>query len=341
MKNMAKTLLISFLAALSVPAASLAFAGTEAIESAQASPEPSPGPAAEVPAPKAAPEKLIQLLDGDKCVSVPLEEYIVGVVAAEMPASFEAEALKAQAVAARSYTLYRISSGVHGGCICSDPSCCEAWLSEEALREKWGGAFDTLYARIKDAVADTESLCLSFGGEAILAAFHSSSDAFTEDSENVFRAVVPYLRSVPSPEDEGEVPDFASSVHFTPEELSAALSLWDASASIPASDTAIITDVVRSDSGRIIRAKLCGRDVSGAELRNIFSLRSAKMSWETGADGGMDFFCTGYGHGVGMSQYGAKVMARQGADYAEILAHYYPGTELVPISALKYSRFSF
>ncbi len=341
---MARTLLISFLAALSVPAASLGFAGKGAFsaggEFSAATPEPpvSAEPFAEAPS---VPERLIQLLDGDKCVSIPLEEYIVGVVAAEMPASFEAEALKAQAVAARSYTLYRISSGVHGGCICSDPSCCEAWLSEEALREKWGGAFDTLYTRVKDAVADTESLCLSFGGEAILAAFHSSSDAFTEDSENVFRAVMPYLRSVSSPETEAEVPNFASSVHFTREEVSDTISRWDASASIPASGGALITDAVRSESGRIIRAKLCGRDVSGAELRKIFSLRSAKMSWETGDDGGMDFFCTGYGHGVGMSQYGAKVMARQGADCAEILAHYYPGTELVPISALKYSRFSF
>ena len=259
-----------------------------------------------------------------------LEEYLTGVVAAEMPASFEPEALKAQAVAARTYAMYRIASNAHDGAICSDYGCCQAWLSEEQLREKWNAAYDDYSAKIRAAVRDTEGQCLAYKGEAILAAFHSSSGGKTESSENVFGHALPYLVSVESREDPAAVPNYISTVELTESELYSAIAAWNADAAVRVSEGALLSEAVFSTSGRLVSVKLCGEDVSGSELRSIFALRSTDISWQR-SENGISFTVTGYGHGVGMSQYGANSMAKQGSGWEEIVLHYYPGTDIVPV----------
>jgi len=272
------------------------------------------------------------LADGEKR-EVKLEEYLLGVVAAEMPASFEPEALKAQAVAARTYAMHRIGSGAHDGAVCSDYSCCQAWLSEEQLREKWAAAYDDYSGKIRAAVSETEGQCLAYNGAAILAAFHSSSGGRTESSENVFGQALPYLVSVESREDPSAVPDYVSTVELTEDELYSALAAWNSDAAVRVSEGALLSEAVFSTGGRLMSVRLCGEEISGSQLRNIFSLRSTDISWQR-SENGISFTVTGYGHGVGMSQYGANNMAKQGAGWEEIVAHYYRGTEIVPVSEI-------
>ena len=168
---------------------------------------------------------------------------------------------------------------------------------------------------------------------AILAAFHSSSGGRTESSENVFGKALPYLVSVESRDDAEAVPNYISSVSYTEDELYAALAAWNEEAAVRVSEGALLSDAVFSTAGRLLSVKLCGEEVSGSELRRIFSLRSADVSWQRNEDG-ISFSVTGYGHGVGMSQYGANNMAAHGADCWEILSHYYPGTSITPVTAL-------
>lgn len=276
--------------------------------------------------------RITLLIDG-QALDISLEDYLFGVVAAEMPASFEPEALKAQAVAARTYAMYRIGSNAHDGAVCTDHNCCQAWLSSEELAERWEGAYERYSALIRAAVRETDGLCLSYNGAAILAAFHSSSNGRTESSENVFGAALPYLISVESCEDAVAVPDYISTADFTEEELYSALSAWNREAAVKASEGALLSDAVFSTSGRLQEVKLCGEEISGSQLRKIFSLRSADVSWQRHEDG-ISFVVTGYGHGVGMSQYGANNMAAHGIGFKEILSHFFPGTSLVPLTAL-------
>ena len=160
------------------------------------------------------------LLDG-AVVETTLAEYLPGSVAGEMPASFETEALRAQAVAARTYILYRIAhphTSHPEAAVCGDPSCCKAFVTEEALRESWGEAFEDNRRRMEDAVSATDGKYLTYGGEPIQAVFHSSSSARTEASGNLWQAL-PYLVSVDSPESAGDVPNFISTVEVSAEEF--------------------------------------------------------------------------------------------------------------------------
>lgn len=275
----------------------------------------------------------ISLLVDGETKKMSMESYLCGVLSAEMPASFEPEALKAQAAAARTYAIYRVNSGVHAGCVCSDPNCCQAWLSDDAIREKWGTAYSAYAAKIVNAVNETDGVCITYDGEAILAAFHSSSGGYTEDSGNVFTKALPYLISVESPEKAEEVPNYITTLTLTKDDVYKAVEAFLPEAAVQVSDGAILTEAVYSETGRLLRVKLGGETVSGTELRKIFSLRSAMVSWQN-TDDGISFTVTGYGHGVGMSQYGANALAKQGAGWEEIISHYYPGTSTVPISAL-------
>ncbi len=270
----------------------------------------------------------LKLQDGERLLELPTEDYLCGVLAAEMPASFPEEALKAQAVAARSYLLCRAASGRHGeAAICADPRCCQAWLSEEALRERWGGDYDANAAKIRAAVEATAGEVLCYEGSPILAAFHASSASRTEDSAALWGAK-PYLVSVPSPETEAEVPGYRSELRCWPTDFRDTLLSAHPEADFSGPVGGWIGALRRDASGRVAEAELGGVSFGGAELRQLFSLRSTAFTL-TLEDGIFVFSVTGSGHGVGMSQYGAKVMAERGSDYTEILAHYYPGTELV------------
>lgn len=272
----------------------------------------------------------VRLLSDGQVVTLSLRDYIIGVVAAEMPASFEAEALKAQAVASRSCTLYNIThSSTHDEAdICSQSSCCQAYATQERMHEKWGDRYEQYYDIIAAAVDATDGICLFYDGELIYAPYHSSSYAATESSGQIW-SDKPYLVSVASPESPDDIPNFTATRTVSNEEFIRCLS-----ASYPVStfdSGLVISDISLAQSGRVDTVTVNDITLSGSKLRSLFSLRSTNMEIEQ--DGHSITFTTyGWGHGVGMSQYGADAMAAQGAGYEEILKWYYTGVELaVPV----------
>ena len=270
----------------------------------------------------------VRVLCGDEVIRISAYDYLVGVVAAEVPASFESEALKAQAVAARTY-LQRDLSGTskhENADICSSPDCCQAYMSEDALKEKWGKNYDKYIEIIKDAVSETDGEYLSYDGEPIMAAFHSSSAGKTEDSDAIW-GDYPYLVSVSSPEGEDDVPNYISTLSLRDIDFRDTVLYLKPEADMTGDAGDWVSDTKRDLSGRVESMTIGGVEFSGRELRELFSLRSTAFELEH-EDGEFIFTVTGYGHGVGMSQYGANVMAKGGADYKEILEHYYPGATL-------------
>lgn len=300
-------------------------------------PTPSLPAETETPAPKEIPvplqggdkATLLTVWSGDKLVETTAEDYLPGVLAGEMPADFHEAALQAQAVAARTYILYKQGHGcaTHPEAdVCDDPACCKAWLSEDELRERWGADFAGNMARMCDAVSATDGLYLTYDGEPIQAVFHSSSAGKTESSGNIW-SELPYLVSVDSPESEESVPDYVTEVEVSASTLKEAVLAVHPAADFSGEPEEWLGGVYYNDTGRVAYASLGGAAVSGAEIRKMFALRSACFSLEY-TDGSFHFTVTGYGHGVGMSQYGANAMAADGSDFQEILAHYYPGTTL-------------
>jgi len=274
-----------------------------------------------------APETLL-VKHGDAMLEMPLEEYILGVLAAEMPADFQPEALKAQAVAARSYALYCAAADKHGDAqLCTDYRCCQAWKSEEAMREGWGAAYDKHHRKLLTAVESTAGQYLAYEGEPVFAAFHSSSAGCTESSGAIWNPL-PYLVSVESPEGDARVPNYTSTLELSALDFRDTLLHACPEADFSGDESGWIGQISLEDSGRVESVLLGGVIYSGTKLRELFALRSTAFSLEYTGESFL-FTVTGYGHGVGMSQYGADVMAASGSDYTAILAHYYPGTVLV------------
>ena len=333
---MKKTILLSYLAlfivlgfplllqgrSLSLPEASAPAAAESSAPETSAAPAPLAASAGEP-----APDSITVLTDGG-AVTMDMQEYLVGVVAAEMPASFQDEALKAQAVAARTYAMYCAKGQKHGEAqVCTDYACCQAWQSDEALRQKWGGDYDTYSQKIRAAVEATAGQYLSYEGQPVFAAFHSSSAGATEDCGQVWNPS-PYLVSVSSPETAEDVPNYISTVECTPLDFRDTLLYAHPEADFTGEESGWIGEIRLDGSGRVASAVLGGVSMKGTELRQLFSLRSTAFQLEYTGES-FRFTVTGYGHGVGMSQYGANVMAREGETYSGILAHYYPGTVLV------------
>lgn len=272
-------------------------------------------------------QQTLRVLDGDTVRDMTMEDYLMGVTAAEMPASFAEEALKAQAVAARTYTLYKlISGGNHGDTadICTDSTCCQAYISQEAARSNWGEQADALEEKIRTAVTDTDGEAILYGGVPILAVFHSSSAGLTRAAGQVWQNDLPYLQPVDSPEASVSIPNYYSRVDFSPETIREKLL-----ARIPAADLAgdqktWLKNAVRDSAGSVETVEVGGVTVKGSTVRAALGLRSACFEWEL-QDGRFAFYVTGHGHGVGLSQYGANAMAEAGADYKTILTHYYTG----------------
>lgn len=261
--------------------------------------------------------------------TVDMASYLPGVLAGEMPALFEEQALMAQAVAARTYILHRIEKGSTNhpeADICNDPACCKAYSSTEQLQENWGNNFDAYYAKISNAVTSTDGEYLTYAGNLIEAVFHSSSAGATEASGSIWNDR-PYLVSVESPETEEDVPNYVTEVTYTADELEAKLTANYPEMTISGDASAWISDLETNASGRVQSVTVCGEKLTGAQMRSVFGLRSTSFTLSY-ADSQFTFTVTGYGHGVGMSQYGANVYAKQGWDYKEILAHYYPETQL-------------
>lgn len=272
-------------------------------------------------------KRSVTVLCGDEPVKMSVRHYLVGVVASEMPVSFEPEALKAQTVAARSYLQRYLASHKHENAdICADSSCCQAYSSEKKLKEKWGKDYDAYIKKIRDAVAATDGEYLSYGGKAALTAFHSSSAGVTEESGAIWNAL-PYLVSVDSPETADSVPNYISTLTLADIDFRDTILYLKPEADMTGDADKWVGEIKRNDSGRVQSATIGKVTFTGAELRKLFSLRSTAFKLEH-SNGQFTFTVTGYGHGVGMSQYGANTMAKNGADYREILEHYYPGTKL-------------
>ena len=276
---------------------------------------------------------LLTVQDGETVESMALDQYLRGVVRGEMPASFELEALKAQAAAERTYVYYQLAAGrkeAHPDAdVCTDPGCCSAWLSEEAAREKWGEDFDGWESRIEEAVAATDGQTALYDGQPILAVFHSSSAGKTAEAGDVWSGDVPYLRSVDSPEGEETVPNYYSAAEFTAAEAKSLLAQAHPELTFSGGPDKWFGAVERDDSGRVSTVEVCGAPLRGVEVRRIFSLRSACFTIDAAAER-VTFRVTGYGHGVGMSQYGANELARQGKTWQEILMWYYADITVGP-----------
>ena len=276
------------------------------------------------------------LIDGS-VTEMNMRDYLVGVVGAEMPAAFEEEALKAQAVAARTYTLYKMlvaPSDRHPEAdVCNDITCCKAYSSLETLQEHWGESYEMYRNKITSAVAQTDGTYISYEDQPILAVFHSSSAGVTEASENVWGSSLPYLKSVESPETGSDVPNYTYTVSVAFSDFTETVTASYPEAAFGEDRTAWISDIQKTDSGRILSLKIGGAEVSGTALRNLFGLRSTAVDIEI-TDEGVVMTTTGYGHGVGMSQYGANTLAREGHSYEEILQWYYSGVALSNMAEL-------
>ena len=274
----------------------------------------------------------LRILLGDGIEEISMERYVIGVVAAEMPATFELDALMAQAVAARTNALYNIyikpKLNHPGADICTDYFCCAAYSNDEFLRDKWENAYVINITRVIDAVLSTDGEYISYEDEPILAVFHSSSAGKTETSGNVWLTDLPYLQSVDSPETEENVPDYISSVAIPGSVFSEKVKDVYPDAVFSGAEKSWIKDITHTESGRVKELVIGGVTIKGTQLRSMFDLRSTAVVFEWD-QGNIVFTTTGYGHGVGMSQYGANVMAKGGIGYRDILSAYYTDTIIV------------
>lgn len=259
-----------------------------------------------------------------------MAEYLPLALAGEMPASFEPEALKAQAVALRTYALFyraQRKTAHPDSDVCTDPGCCAAAAKPDALREAWGSRCDEYAGKLADAVRDTDGQYLVWEDAPALTVFHASSAARTENGAalGVDRR---YLVSVDTPETAERVRNLCSTVEVSAEEFAASVRSVCPEADLSGAPENWVGPVRLDGAGRVSAAEIGGAALSGLALRQLFSLRSTDftLGW---SDGRFIFRVRGSGHGLGMSQYGANLLAQDGADYAAILSHYYPGTELV------------
>ena len=248
-------------------------------------------------------------------ISLELEDYVIGVVSAEMPALFSSEALKAQAVIARTYALKANSVGR----VLSDNESSQSYKSDGELYNLWGANYSSYYNRIRDAVMSTKGMYLTYNGNYIEAVYHSTSNGYTEDSLNVWGNYYPYLISVDSSFDTSN-PSFSMSKSFSYDELSSKLGIY-------VSVDSVFNILGLTGSGRVSGISVDGNYFSGVDFRNKLGLRSADFDILK-TDGGVVFTTRGYGHGVGMSQYGANGMGKAGYSFSDILFHYYPGVSL-------------
>lgn len=271
--------------------------------------------------------------DSQKLIPLPLGEYLLGVVAAEMGPEFEEEALKAQMVAARTHAVRRMRKFGGPGCplhpladVCGLPEYDQAYMDQERLRDKLGViAAYRFWQRLAEAEAATRGLILTYDAAPIDAQYHATSGKYTEDAAAVWGQAVPYLRPVPDPYGQA-APKYTETIALTWADLARALDLR--AAALPASTGAPpVTVLERTPGLRVARVQVGGTVLTGTEFRRRLSLRSTDFTVRS--EGGKVLITTyGYGHGVGMSQWGANGMARAGYRYQAILAHYYRGTQL-------------
>lgn len=265
----------------------------------------------------------IRVKRGDGNVeTINLEDYLIGVVPSESPLYFEDEALKAQAVAARTYALKQMQNNSDNYYDVTDDTYSQVYSDMDTLRSRWGDYFDENYNRIKNIVDSTKGQYVSYDGDVIYAFFFSTSNGYTEDNRDVFGADLPYLRVVDSSFDAEETDNFSVTTTFNKEEFYNDLD-------IPYSDELIISDVTRTASNRVSSLYVNGNYFNGISFQYKLGLRS--NDYEIVDNGNIEITTKGFGHGVGLSQYGANALAKRNKNYEEILKYYYQGTELKKI----------
>ncbi|WP_233531556.1 stage II sporulation protein D [Paenibacillus alkalitolerans] len=268
----------------------------------------------------------------EEVANIPIEEYVRGVLAAEMPAEFEHEALKAQAIAARTYIVRRLADGDRssmppeaGAAVVTDTVLHQAYLSEQDLREQWGFfAYARNMDKLTRAVNETQGLILTYEGKPIHATFFSTSNGYTEDSEKYWSEPLPYLRSVKSQWDKIYSPKYKSTTRISRKEVFQRLGLSEAKGNLN------LKVLEKSPSGRVLKIEVGGRTFTGREFREKLGLPSTDFGWTVKGQS-LEFTTLGFGHGVGMSQWGANGLAKQGKDAKEILQYYYTGVDIVPL----------
>ena len=255
---------------------------------------------------------LVQLQINDELLTLPLEDYVIGVVAQEMPASFSDEAIKAQSVAARTFALYNLQSKQYL------TTSMQAYISVEQMQEKWQDEFDYYYNKIKNLVLETKDLVLTYNGELIKSYYYAMSNGMTEDSLVVFNEDLPYIKEVESDYDNESLNKFKYDKVLSRQEFCNKLDI--------SCNKITISSIKRDVSNRVTSLKINNKDFSGVEVRQLLDLRSTDFA--ISIDEYVTITTKGYGHGVGMSQYGANGMAKDNKNFVEILQHYYQNVEI-------------
>lgn len=268
----------------------------------------------------------IQILQDNVLISMDLEEYIFGVLLAEMPATFEMDTLKAQAVAARTFTLYCQKQKIHAdAAVCTRSSCCQGYMSPLRYMEQGGSS--TNVEKVRLAVIETAGQVLTYQDEPILATYFSSSGGMTEDALAVWGEEYPYLKAVESPGEEN-CAYFSDQVILTKQELESALEIQ--LDGVPGTWFGVIT---YTPGGGVKTIDICGTTFQGTDVRKRLGLRSTAFTLAV-SENVITVYTRGHGHRVGLSQYGADAMAVSGKNYVQILSHYYPGAMLVQYEAI-------
>lgn len=249
-----------------------------------------------------------------------IEDYLVGVVSSEVPVSFEEEAIKAQAVAARTYALKQIQNSVTRDYDVTDDVMTQVYQDDNELKNKWQNNYEQNIEKIKKCVSNTEGEYVTYNDEVIYAFFFSTSNGKTEDNKNVFGSDLPYLKVVDSSFDQNETSSFITTKTFTLEEFYNKLE-------IPYNNNLNITDIIKTDSGRVYSLKVNDNLFKGRNFQSKLSLRSNDFEIKR-ENNNVIITTKGFGHGVGMSQYGANALAKQNKNYQEILKYYYQGTDI-------------
>ncbi len=249
----------------------------------------------------------------EKVEKISAKDYIFGVVAAEMPALYEAEALKAQAVAAYTYALYKKDTNKLKDYDITDSHLSDqSYITLEEAKTRWGDNAPSYIEKIEKAIQDVENYVITYQGQPILAVYHAISFGKTEDAKNVWGKEYPYLKTVDSYGDK-LCKDYISTLTVSETDVKEKLKLTDGNP---------LGDIIRTDSGTVKSIKIYDTEISGNTIRDLFSLRSSNFE-VTYNESNFNFTVYGYGHSVGMSQNGADYMAKQGADFKQILSHYY------------------
>ncbi len=266
----------------------------------------------------------VKRVNKNRVDNVLLEDYVMGVVSGEMPISFNEEALKAQAVAARTYVLKKASNSNNDYDVL-DTTANQVYLDKEDLVNKWKDAYDSNKEKVKNVIMATKGEVLLYNNELIDALYFSTSNGYTENSEDVFSSEKPYLRSVDSKWDITESPVFKTNVEVSKNTFFFNLGL-------ELSDKVVITNLLKTNTGRVKELYVNGVKFASSTLVKAFSLKSSSFDISVNENNNVVFSVSGFGHGVGMSQYGANGMAKEGYDYKKILNHYYQHAEIKKIN---------